>query len=139
MNFIDVGALALLIVFQQEIRRFLLLLGRNRLVNVRREGLAALLSSSAQQQATLRNSFEAVTNSVKQMSVARTGALIVLSFRGSGLKFYVASGTRVDADVNAKLLISIFNKNSPLHDGAVVIHDNKILAASCILPVSEKA
>jgi DNA integrity scanning protein DisA with diadenylate cyclase activity len=70
------------------------------------------------------------------MSGTATGALIVFS-RDSPLKFYVDSGDHINGNISSRLLLSIFNKYSPLHDGAVIIYNGKISAARCILPVSE--
>ena len=79
----------------------------------------------------------AVVEAAKALGNTNTGALIVFS-RESPLRFYAESGDEIDAIISKRLLISIFNKHSPLHDGAVIIHNGKILAARCILPVSEK-
>jgi DNA integrity scanning protein DisA with diadenylate cyclase activity len=73
---------------------------------------------------------------VKAMGGTNTGALIVFS-KNSELKFYAESGDSLDAEVSKRLLISIFNKYSPLHDGAAIIYKNRIKAARCVLPVSE--
>ncbi len=73
----------------------------------------------------------------KSLGGTNTGALIVLS-KGSELKFYSESGDLIDAIVSKRLLMAIFNKTSPLHDGAVIIHKGRITAARCVLPVTEK-
>ena len=78
-----------------------------------------------------------VIEAAKALSASNTGALMVFS-RNSELKFYADSGDLLDAFISKRLLISIFNKYSPLHDGAVIIYRNKIKAARCILPVSER-
>ena len=72
----------------------------------------------------------------KTLGGSYTGALIVFS-RESGLKFYVDSGDKIDAIISKRLLLAIFNKNSPLHDGAVIVQNGRISAARCILPVSD--
>jgi diadenylate cyclase len=77
-----------------------------------------------------------VIDAAKTLGGTNTGALIVFS-RESELKFYVDSGDKIDGEISKRLLLSIFNKNSPLHDGAVIIHDGRISAARCILPVSD--
>jgi uncharacterized protein (TIGR00159 family) len=71
------------------------------------------------------------------MSKSNTGALIIVT-RKSDLKFFINSGEIVDAGLTSRMLENIFYKNSPLHDGAVIIQDNRILAARCVLPVTEK-
>ncbi len=77
-----------------------------------------------------------VIEALKTLKATHTGALIVFS-RDTELKFYVETGDPIDAQVNKRLLLSIFNKNSPLHDGAVIIYKGRIKAARCVLPVSE--
>ncbi len=74
--------------------------------------------------------------SAKTLKATRTGALIVFS-RDVELKFYAETGDALDAEVSKRLLLSIFNKHSPLHDGAVIIYKGRIKAARCVLPVSE--
>ena len=78
-----------------------------------------------------------IIEAIKQLSSTNTGALIVVS-RNSELKFYADSGDLLDAFISKRLLISIFNKHSPLHDGAIIVFNGKIVAARCILPVSER-
>ena len=78
-----------------------------------------------------------VIEAIKALSSTNTGALIVFS-KNSELKFYVDSGDLIDAFISKRLLIAIFNKYSPLHDGAVIVHQGKVRAARCILPVSER-
>ena len=70
------------------------------------------------------------------MKATRTGALFVFS-RDLELRFYAETGDALDAAVSKRLILSIFNKNSPLHDGAIIIHKGKVKAARCVLPVSE--
>lgn len=132
-QFMGVGVLATIILFQQEIRKFLLVIGRSTELN--RESLMKSFSnwrSLHEEDFDLRELLEAV----KVLKSSRTGALIVFS-RDSELKFYVETGDVINAVVSRRLLLSIFNKNSPLHDGAVIIHKGKISAARCVLPVSE--
>ncbi|MBT1704343.1 diadenylate cyclase CdaA [Chryseosolibacter indicus] len=131
-QFMGVGVLAMIILFQPEIRKFLLVIGRGT------EFRENLFKSIAQ----WRNSYHEDVNvneimeAVKTLKATRTGALIVFS-RDVELKFYVETGDVLDATVSKRLLLSIFNKNSPLHDGAVIIYKGKIKAARCVLPVSE--
>jgi len=77
-----------------------------------------------------------VTNACRRMSQNRTGALIVLA-KSSTLEFVIETGDRIDALINRRLIENIFFKNSPLHDGAIVIGKDKIIAARCTLPISE--
>jgi len=120
----DVFVLALIILFQPEIRRLLFLLGRNPIVR-------RLVPTSARERVV-----EEVIAAVQDMSENRIGSIIAFA-RSTGLRNYADSGTRLNADVERDLLTSIFFPNSPLHDGAVIIQDNRIEAARCILPVSE--
>lgn len=129
-----VGVIAIIIVFQQEVRRFLLMLG-SRYRSNRKFALENLFSS--QFKLASDASLQAIVNACRQMSETRTGALIVLS-RESELREYVETGELLDAEISSELIKSIFFKNSPLHDGAVIISLNRIKAARCILPVSQK-
>lgn len=130
-QFMSVGVLAGIILFQQEIRRFLLNVGkatsfgsRMRMFPWRRE--------PEQERMNLTPFIEAA----KSLAGKQTGALIAFSM-ASDLKFFADSGDLIDAAVSKRLLLSIFNKTSPLHDGAVIITNGRIKAARCILPVSE--
>ena len=81
--------------------------------------------------------FESVMNSVEILSDARRGSLIVLA-RKVGLKSVIETGTRLDAELSSSLIITIFSQDTPLHDGAIVIQEGKIVAAGCFLPLSEQ-
>ncbi len=129
-----VGVIAIIIVFQQEVRRFLLMLGSRYRTN-RRFTLEGLFSN--QFKFASKSSLHAIVASCRQMSESHTGALIVLA-RESELNEYVESGVNIDATVTSELIRSIFFKNSPLHDGAVIISLNRVKAARCILPLSQK-
>ncbi len=134
-QFIGVGVLALIIVFQQEIRRFLILVGT--------QGsfagptfLKKLINWSGKEGDVQELNVNAIIKACFSMSKSRTGALIIVSM-DSELRYQASSGETIDAALNAHLLESIFFKNSPLHDGAVIIFENKIHAARCILPLTE--
>jgi diadenylate cyclase len=135
-QFIGVGVIALLIVFQQEIRRFLLLIGKNSAFFNRPGGWKILLPWNWRLEKPQDLNFTEIVEACKEMSKTKTGALIVIA-KTSELRFYASTGTAIDAEISSKLLEAVFNKNSPLHDGAMIIAKNKIKAASCILPVSE--
>jgi uncharacterized protein (TIGR00159 family) len=128
-----VGVIAIIIVFQQEVRRFLLMLG-SRYKSNRRFSFDKLFSGQLKfaTEASLRE----IVDACHQMSLNKTGALIVLS-RENELNEYVESGQLINADVSTELLRNIFFKNAPLHDGAVIISLNRIRAARCILPISQ--
>jgi uncharacterized protein (TIGR00159 family) len=129
-QFMSVGVLAGIILFQQEIRRFLLTIGkataldRVRVFPWRREA------------ASERMNITPFVEAAKSLAGKQTGALIAFAM-ASDLKFFADSGDLIDATVSKRLLMSIFNKTSPLHDGAVIITRGRIQAARCILPVSE--
>lgn len=136
-GFVSVGFLALIIVFQQEIRRFLLLIGKNAAFH-RNKLIKSLISGKKQiQVAEATDSFvKPVIEACKTMQSSRTGALIVFA-KYFDDEYYQNTGEPIDAHISKRLLETIFKKNSPLHDGAVVIAEGKIKCASCILPVSD--
>ena len=131
-QFMSVGVLASIILFQQEIRRFLLSVGKaTALERVRgwtwgRPAEAAPLAVGP------------FVEAAKSLSNKLTGALICFT-QASSLSVYAESGDRLDAEISKRLLLSIFNKTSPLHDGAVIVANGRVLAARCILPVSENS
>lgn len=131
-QFMGVGVLAMIILFQPEIRKFLLVIGRG---TEFRENIFKTIANWRQE---VPDDFDVgeVMEAAKSLKTTKTGALIVFS-RDTELKFYAQTGDAIDAEVNKRLLLSIFNKNSPLHDGAVIIHKGRIKAARCVLPVSE--
>lgn len=133
-QFMGVGVIAVFILFQQEIRKFLLLIARTTSFQEGQfvKNIKSVLNASKADHMDPT----AIVDAVKSLASSNTGALIVLS-KGSELKFYAESGDRMDALLSKRLLISIFNKTSPLHDGAVIIFDGRIVASRCILPVSE--
>jgi diadenylate cyclase len=134
-QFIGVGVIALIIVFQQEVRRFLILLGTNSLI-ANSSLTRKLFNWNFQFQKQIVLDVSPIVKACANMSKTKTGALIVLA-RNSDLKFYATTGDLMDADVSKRLIESIFFKNSPMHDGAIIISDNKIKAARCVLPVTD--
>lgn len=133
-QFMGVGVLAAIILFQQEIRKFLLIIGKSTALN--RENI--MRNFPWKRAADSREfSITPIIEAAKTLGGSNTGALIVFS-KSSELKFYAESGDLIDAYVSKRLLLSIFNKNSPLHDGAAIIYRGKIKAARCILPVTEQ-
>lgn len=132
-QFMGVGVLAMIILFQPEIRKFLLLIGRSAEIN-----RDSLLKTWQNWREGHHEDFDVhqLIEAIKSLKATRTGALIVFS-RDSPLKFYCETGDTLDAEVNKRLLISIFQKTSPLHDGAIVLYKGRIRAARCVLPVSE--
>ncbi len=124
MRITDVGILALVILFQPEIRKLLYRIGQNTTID---------RFFKTNESSTV---IDEVISAVKNMSRVKTGALIVFA-RSSALQDLVDAGQKVDAVVSSALLETIFNKETPLHDGAVVIRDDRIEAASCYLPISQ--
>ncbi len=131
-QFMGVGVLAMIILFQPELRKFLLVIGRSTDLN------RDFFKSLAHWRTRYHDDFDVheVIEAIKTLKATRTGALIVFS-RDTELKSYIDTGDSLDAEVTKRLLISIFNKNSPLHDGAAIIYKGRIKAARCVLPVSE--
>ncbi|WP_019946900.1 diadenylate cyclase CdaA [Hymenobacter aerophilus] len=130
-QFMSVGVLAGIILFQQEIRRFLLNVGKATSFGSRLRVFPWRREANAD-----RMNLTPFIEAAKSMAGKETGALIAFSM-ASDLKFFADSGDSLDAAVSKRLLLSIFNKTSPLHDGAVIIANGRIKAARCILPVSE--
>ncbi len=131
-KFIGMGVIALLIVFQPEVRRFLLLIGsRYNLQNI--FNLEKVFVKPGIQE----HVSDAIVEACANFSATQTGALIVFQ-QNTELYNYAQTGVMMKAQVTDELIENIFFKNSPLHDGAVIITDNKILAARCILPVSDR-
>lgn len=131
-QFIGVGVIALLIVFQQEIRKFLLLVGSRYNVN------NVFTIDKLLKKPIVKDSIvDVLVDTCDYLSSTKTGALIVLE-KNVGLSSYAQSGVSIKSEISSELLKNIFFKNSPLHDGAVIIASNKIVAARCILPVSDR-
>ncbi len=132
-QFISLGVLALIIVFQQELRRFFLLIGTEYLKNINLS-IEHIFSKILKEEEEVK--IYSIAVACINMAKKRTGALIVIS-NNSTLEAYSAEGTIINAETSVTLLETIFFKNSPLHDGAVLIVKDKIYAAGCILPVSK--
>jgi len=129
-KFISVGFIVLVILFQDDIRRFLVAFGSNR-------GLQFFLNFFKKKDASSKEEkyIASVVLACMNLTKRKTGALIVIQ-RVMDLSSYIQSGEKFRADVNARLIENIFFKNSPLHDGALIISDNEIKAAGCILPIA---
>ena len=131
-KFIELGPIVLIVLFQREIRYFLSNTGKYLMMG--KEMIVQCIPGWSNQKFEMD-----VTPLVKAVQVlggSNTGALIVIA-KDADLRYYEASGDLLNAVVASRLLIGIFNKYSPLHDGAVIIHSNKIVAARCILPLTE--
>lgn len=131
-EFIGVGMFALIVVFQQEIRKFLLMVGSTNFGN--RRSFLRQLKFFKDDFETLNN-IPTIVKACEKLGSTKTGALIVIK-RNTSLDFIKNTGDEMNVEVNQPIIESIFYKNSPLHDGAIVIEDNKITATRVILPVS---
>jgi diadenylate cyclase len=131
---IGVGVIALIIVFQQEIRRFLIYMG-SRYVDGNMISLDRIFKMRFESKA--RIPVKSVLKAVMQMSQTKTGALIVIR-RKSNLNMYTDSAEVLKSNMSSRLITSIFNKTGPLHDGAIVIDRDQVVAARVILPVTDK-
>lgn len=125
-NILSFGALALVIIFHPELRRALEYLGRNKLIT---------RSIFIRQEGKRDQSIAEIINATENLSNSKTGALMVLEGE-TGLNDIIESGTVIDSDVKSTLIENIFFPKSPLHDGATIIRDDRIIAAGCLLPLS---
>ena len=130
---VNMGALALIILFQEEIRHFFSTIGSRRSTN-----LILRLITGKKRETARREDIMPIVMACMSMSKQKVGALIVIE-RNVGLSEIIHSGDIINADINQRLIENIFFKNSPLHDGAMVISHKHIKAAGCILPVSHDA
>ena len=131
-RFVSVGAIALVIIFQTEIRSFFYGIGaRFNMDRMRRNWSRSRDTEEAQRQ------IDSIVLACSHMSASKTGALIVLT-QQQGLHEYLDTGETVDATISAAMIENIFFKNTPLHDGAMIISSGRIQAAACILPVTKR-
>ena len=130
--FVNVGFIALIIIFQPEIRRFLFTIG-----DQAREGRLSQRFKFFKVRSNVDLNIDSVAKACINMSDIKQGALILLT-RKNNMDDIVSTGVVVNSDISNSLIENIFFKNSPLHDGAMIIRHNRITAARCILPVSNK-
>lgn len=130
--FVNVGFIALIVIFQPEIRRFLFTIGAQA-----REGKLTQRFKFLRVNNNAGLDIDAITQACLNMSDIKQGALILVT-RNNNLDDIVSTGVIVNADITNPLIENIFFKNSPLHDGAMVIRNNRVTAARCILPVTQK-
>jgi uncharacterized protein (TIGR00159 family) len=126
---VSVGVIALIILFQPEIRNFLQAIGR-------RQSGFSFINNIFNSRSGTESALQSIVTACSEMSVEKTGALIVIAQR-SDLSDIIEGGITLDAKVSVPLLENIFFKNAPLHDGAVIVEGNRIVAAKCILPVTQ--
>lgn len=130
---VDVGAIALIIIFQPELRRFLGTVGRK----AGKSHLLARFFSHKSGSSVNSDSIQEISQACSEMSDHKTGALILIQ-REDSLEDIVATGDVIDAQISSRLIMNIFFKNSPLHDGAMIIEGNRIAAARCTLPITAR-
>jgi diadenylate cyclase len=121
-NMVSLAVISVIIVFHPEIRRGLVRLGQNPIVNTLLRARAPVV--------------EEIVDACTVLARRRIGALMAIQ-RVGGLRHYIEGGTRLDAEVSAPLVRTIFEKNTPLHDGAIIIQGSRIAAAGCLFPLSE--
>ena len=131
---LSLGAIAVLIVFQPEVRKFLLMLGSTNFAN-KRNFLKQLKFLKTEIHTNM--DVEAVVKACDSMASTKTGALIVLE-RTHNLDFVKSTGDKMNSEINQPIIESIFYKNSPLHDGALIVKENFIIATRVVLPLSNK-
>ena len=127
---VSVGVLALIVLFQDDVRKFLVTVGSHK----RWENILRFLRKSKQEKIE-QSDIMPIVMACMSMSKGKVGALIVIE-KNVPLNEIIRSGETINADVNQRLIENIFFKNSPLHDGAMIIRHKQIIAAGCILPVS---
>ena len=128
-QFTGFGVITVIVLFQQEIKRFLFRIGH-------RSSYEFLFSALRKGEVDIFNS-EEIVGAVREMAAVRTGALLLFS-RKDSIEPFMQSGSKLNAEISKRLLLAIFNKSSPLHDGAVIIHEGLIKAAGCILPIRDR-
>jgi diadenylate cyclase len=132
---ISVGAFALIVLFQDEIRRFFSRIGSRRKGTLYHT-LKRFFGNNTNEKEKTDFDLIQIVLACRSLSKNLTGALIILT-RNNNLDFYTTSGEQINANINSRLIENIFFKNSPLHDGALIISNRKLKAAACILPVSQ--
>ncbi len=131
-EFMRWGVLGLIIIFQQEVRHFLQMIGKSASIK-NNKFLQKLYKPLSKESKT---SIESVIDATKAMATAHTGALIVVH-KNNDLSRFADTGDEIDSLISKRLIISVFSKNSPLHDGAIIIQNDRIRAVRCSLPISE--
>ena len=134
---LDVGVLAIIVIFQPEIRKFLIRLGNRYMNNAKGRAIIDKLTGRQKTQMSASEEVNNLTEACRRMSEEKTGALIVIAHKNS-LDDIISTGDRIDAGIHRRLIMNLFFKNSPLHDGALVIAGDRIVAARCTLPITER-
>ncbi len=136
---LDVGLIALIVIFQPEIRKFLMKLGTRYMNTAQGNKLVSKFLKKDRKSTNIsgNEAVNEVTEACRRMSEDKTGALIVIAHTAS-LEEIISTGDRIDAGIHRRLIMNLFFKNSPLHDGALVISGGRIVAARCTLPITER-
>ena len=136
-TFIDVGVLALIILFQPELRHWLMKFGA-RYVDMTGKGRSMIDKLLGIKEKKMGgDSLDEIAEACRMMAEQKTGALIVIQ-RNNSLNYVIETGDEVDARISRRLIMNIFFKNSPLHDGAMIIRGDRIVAARCTLPITSR-
>ena len=134
---LDVGVLALIVIFQPEIRKFLTRLGNRYMNSPKGKAIIDRLMGRKKQHKENSETINNLAEACRRMSEEKTGALIVLAHKTS-LDDILSTGDRIDASTHRRLIMNIFFKNSPLHDGALIIEGDRIVAVRCTLPITSR-
>lgn len=135
---LDVGVLAIIVIFQPEIRKFLIRLGNKYMNSAKgREIIDKILGKKNSGNMRISEEVNNITEACRRMSEEKTGALIVIAHKNP-LEEVISTGDRIDSGIHRRLIMNLFFKNSPLHDGAIVISGDRIVAARCTLPITER-
>lgn len=130
-NAMVVGIMALIVIFQPELRGALEQLGRKNILS----SLASFDNQRSKNERYTEKSIQAIVKATYDMAKVKTGALIVVE-KEIQCREYERTGIPIDSEISSQLIINIFEHNTPLHDGAVLVRDNRIVAATCYLPLS---
>ena len=134
---LDVGVLAVIVIFQPELRKFLTRLGNRYMSNPQGRAIIDRITGKKTVDEAYREEANNIAEACFRMSESKTGALIVIS-HNAVIDEIINTGDKINANVHRRLLLNLFFKNSPLHDGAVIISRDKIVAARCTLPITER-
>ena len=134
---LDVGVLAFIVIFQPEIRKFLTRLGNRYMGNSKGKDFLDKIMGRKASHSEYGEEINNLTEACRRMSEEKTGALIVIAHM-TPLDDIISTGDRIDASIHRRLIMNLFFKNSPLHDGALVISGDRIIAARCTLPITER-
>jgi uncharacterized protein (TIGR00159 family) len=134
---LDVGVLAFIVIFQPELRKFLTNLGNKYMRSEQGRALVDRITGRNKNHVKYAEESNTIAEACRRMAEEKTGALIVIA-HDNALEKEINSGDRINANIHRRLIMNLFFKNSPLHDGAVVISKGRIVAARCTLPITER-